>query len=83
MEVVFTLLAERYERGSVLMTSNLPFSKWEQIFKDPMTAAAAIDRLVHHSVLVEMNVASYRMEKAKKAKVIAEPVPSEATGSGG
>src|SRR5205807_10159461 len=83
MEVLFTFLAERYERGSVLVTSNLPFSKWEQIFKDPMTAAAAIDRLVHHSVLVEMNVASYRMEKAKKAKVIAEPVLSEATGSSG
>jgi DNA replication protein DnaC len=48
MEVVFTLLAERYERGSVLMTSNLPFSKWEAIFKDAMMTAAAIDRLVHH-----------------------------------
>ena len=46
MEVLFTLLAERYERGSVLLTSNLPFSKWEQIFKDAMTTAAAIDRLV-------------------------------------
>jgi DNA replication protein DnaC len=52
MEVVFTLLAERYERGSVLLTSNLPFSKWEGIFKDPMTTAAAIDRLVHHSIIV-------------------------------
>ena len=41
MEVVFTLLAERYERGSVLMTSNLPFSKWEAIFKDAMMTAAA------------------------------------------
>ncbi len=68
MEVLFTLLAERYERGSVLVTSNLPFSKWEQIFKDAMTAAAAIDRLVHHSIIVEMNLSSYRMEKAKKAK---------------
>jgi DNA replication protein DnaC len=68
MEVLFTLLAERYERGSVLVTSNLPFSKWEQIFKDPMTAAAAIDRLVHHSVIVELNVPSYRAEAAKKAK---------------
>jgi DNA replication protein DnaC len=62
MEVVFTLLAERYERGSVLLTSNLPFSKWEGIFKDPMTTAAAIDRLVHHSVIVELNVPSYRLE---------------------
>jgi DNA replication protein DnaC len=68
MEVLFTLLAERYERGSVLVTSNLAFSQWEQIFKDPMTTAAAIDRLVHHSVIVEMNVPSYRAESAKRAR---------------
>jgi DNA replication protein DnaC len=74
MEVLFTLLAERYERGSVLVTSNLPFSKWEQIFKDPMTAAAAIDRLVHHSVIVELNVPSYRAEAAKRSKS-GEPPP--------
>ena len=65
MEVVFTLLAERYERGSVLLTSNLPFSKWEGIFKDPMTTAAAIDRLVHHSIIIELNIPSYRLEHAK------------------
>jgi len=68
MEVLFTLLAERYERGSVMITSNLPFSKWEQIFKDPMVTAAAIDRLVHHSVILELNIGSYRMEAAKKKK---------------
>jgi len=68
MEVLFTLLAHRYERGSVLITSNLPFSKWEMIFKDPMTTAAAIDRLVHHSVILELNVPSYRAEQAKKRK---------------
>jgi DNA replication protein DnaC len=68
MEVLFTLLAERYERGSVLVTSNLAFSQWEQIFKDPMTTAAAIDRLVHHSVIVELNVPSYRAEAAKRSK---------------
>lgn len=66
MEVLFTLLAERYERGSVMLTSNLPFSKWEQIFKDAMTTAAAIDRLVHHSIILELNVTSYRLEKAKR-----------------
>lgn len=66
MEVLFTLLAERYERGSVLITSNLPFSSWEAIFKDPMTTAAAIDRLVHHCVILELNIPSYRMEQAKK-----------------
>ena len=65
MEVLFTLLAERYERGSVMISSNLPFSKWEAIFKDPMVAAAAIDRLVHHSVIIELNLQSYRMEQAK------------------
>jgi DNA replication protein DnaC len=68
MEVLFTLLAERYERGSVMLTSNLPFSQWTAIFKDPMTTAAAIDRLVHHSVIVELNVPSYRLETAKEAK---------------
>jgi DNA replication protein DnaC len=68
MEVLFTLLAERYERGSVLVSSNLPFSKWEQIFKDPMTTAAAIDRLIHHSVIIELNIPSYRLEVAKRNK---------------
>ena len=68
MEVLFMLLSERYERGSVLLTRNLPFSGWEQIFKDATTTAAAIDRLVHHSVIVELNVPSYRAEAAKKAK---------------
>lgn len=68
MEVLFTLLAHRYERGSVLITSNLPFSKWEMIFKDPMTTAAAIDRLVHHSVILELNVPSYRAEQARKRR---------------
>jgi DNA replication protein DnaC len=75
MEVLFQLLADRYERGSVLVTSNLAFSHWEQIFKDPMTTAAAIDRLVHHSVIMEMNVSSYRAEAAKRTK--GGPPPKE------
>jgi len=66
MEVLFILLAERYERGSLMITSNLPFSKWERIFQDPMTAAAAIDRLVHHSVILELNLSSYRLEHSKE-----------------
>jgi DNA replication protein DnaC len=68
MEVLFTLLADRYECSSVLLTSNLPFSQWENIFKDPMTTAAAIDRLVHHSIILELNLPSYRVEKAKQQK---------------
>ncbi len=66
MEVLFIFLADRYEQGSVMITSNLPFSRWEDIFKDPMTTAAAIDRLVHHSVILELNINSYRMEQAQK-----------------
>lgn len=65
MEVLFALLSHRYERGSVMITSNLPFSKWERIFKDPMTTAAAIDRLVHHCVILELNLPSYRLEHSK------------------
>jgi DNA replication protein DnaC len=67
MEVLFSLLAERYERGSVMLSSNLAFSGWESIFKDAMMMAAAIDRLVHHCVILELNVPSYRAEQAKKA----------------
>ncbi len=73
MEVLFTLLAERYERGSIMITSNLPFSKWDAIFKDAMTTAAAIDRLVHHSVILELNVRSYRLEKARQTRKEAPP----------
>jgi len=64
MEVLFTFLAERYERRSVIITSNLVFSQWDRIFKDPMTTAAAIDRVVHHSVIIEMNGPSVRSEVA-------------------
>jgi DNA replication protein DnaC len=66
MEVLFTFLAERYERKSVIITSNLVFSEWDRIFKDPMTTAAAIDRLVHHSVILEMTGGSVRAEEALK-----------------
>jgi hypothetical protein len=68
MGVLFTLLAERYERGSVLLTSNLPFAGWEAVCKGPRTAAAAVDRLVPHRVIIGPNLPSYRAEQAKKAK---------------
>ena len=67
MEVLFTLLAERYERRSLLITSNLVFSHWDRIFKNAMTTAAAIDRLVHHSVILEFDLPSYRTEKRSAA----------------
>lgn len=65
-EVLFTLIAERYERRSMLITSNLVFSAWEKIFKDPMATAAAIDRLVHHAMILEFNVPSYRTRKRRR-----------------
>jgi len=77
MEVLFTLLAERYERRSVMITTNLVFSKWEQIFKDPMTTAAAVDRLVHHSVILELNLKhSYRADMALQ-KMYSNPESEE------
>jgi DNA replication protein DnaC len=66
MEVLFTFLATRYERRSVWISSNLVFSKWDQIFKDPMTTMAAVDRLVHHSIILEFNGTSQREPKKKK-----------------
>ena len=66
MEVLFTVLAERYEQGRVMITSNLAFSQWDKIFKDPMTTVAAIDSVVHHRVILELNITSYRMEQTQK-----------------
>ena len=67
-EVLFTLLAERYERRSVMVTSNLVFSQWDRIFRDQMATAAAIDRLVHHAVLLEFDVPSYRTDPSRPTR---------------
>ena len=64
-EVLFTLIAERYERRSIIVTSNRVFSQWEEIFQSPMATAAAIDRIVHHSVITEFDVPSYRTAEAQ------------------
>src|ERR1035438_5212725 len=66
MEVLFTFLAERYERRSVLLSSNLVFSKWDQIFKDPMTTMAAVDRLVHHAIILEFDGETRRVPRPKE-----------------
>jgi len=65
MEVLFTFLAEHYERRSLMITSNLVFSQWDRIFKNAMTTAAAIDRLVHHSTVLELSNESFRMKSAE------------------
>jgi len=82
MEVLFTFLAERYERRTVIITSNLVFSEWDRIFKDPMTTAAAIDRLVHHSIILEMTGKSIRIEDAQAEQTLhggASPTTTTAT----
>ena len=80
MEVLFTLLAERYERRSVIITTNLVFSDWTRIFKDPMTTMAAIDRVVHHSVILDlMGLESYRAQEANSHQARASPPASPAT----
>ena len=73
-EVLFTLLAERYERRSVMVTSNLVFSQWDRIFRDQMATAAAIDRLVHHAVVLEFDVPSYRTDRSRRKSPLA-PAP--------
>lgn len=66
MEVLFQFLAERYENKSVVITSNLVFSQWDQIFKDPMTTMAAVDRLVHHATILEFTGDTQRTPKKQK-----------------
>ena len=77
--MLFTFLAERYERKSVLITSNLVFSEWNRIFKDPMTTAAAIDRLIHHAVILEMTGGSVRAERAEETIKEARATTTTAT----
>ena len=84
MEVLFTLLAERYERRSVALSTNLVFSEWERIFKDPMTTLAAVDRVVHHSVILDlMGMESYRAQEAtaQHTQHVAPSAPREGSSS--
>ena len=78
--VLFELIAERYERKSLITTCNQPFSEWNQIFPDPAMTVAAIDRLVHHATILELNTESYRRRSAltRGAKLAASQLPAEA-----
>ena len=80
MEILFTLLSERYERKSVMISTNLVFSEWTRIFKSPMTTMAAIDRVVHHCVIVDMMaVESYRAKEATISNRQATAIPPDVT----
>ena len=68
VELLFRVFADRYERGSVLVTSNLPFSEWDQIFQGERMTAALLDRLTHHYAIFEMNGESYRFRESMKTK---------------
>ena len=76
-EVLFTLIAERYERRSLGITSNLVFSEWEKVFANPMATAAAIDRIVHHSVILEFDLPSYRTAVAQNRQAEDETAPAK------
>ena len=79
MEILFTLLSERYERKTVMISTNLVFSEWTRIFKSPMTTMAAIDRVVHHCVIVDMMaVESYRAKEATITSQQATTIPPDA-----
>lgn len=81
VEVLFTFLAERYERRSVLISSNLVFSEWDRIFKDPMTTACAIDRLVHHATILELTGSSFREDAARRRRAGKAPVAASDAGA--
>ena len=68
VELLFRVFADRYERASMLVTSNLPFSEWNQVFQGERMTAALLDRLTHHCHIVEMNGESYRFRESMKAK---------------
>ena len=77
--VLFELISARYERKSLLVTANQPFGEWGRLFPSPAMTLAAIDRLVHHATIFEMNVESYRRRSAasRKAAKQLEPVTDQ------
>jgi DNA replication protein DnaC len=77
--VLFELISARYERRSMLITANQPFGAWDTIFPDPAMTLAAVDRLVHHATIFEMNVESYRRKAAQRAKESGQTTKMAAT----
>ena len=67
-QVLFEFIAHRYESGSLIITSNQPFSHWDQIFPDTLMTVADIDRIIHHATIIEIDAESYRKKHHKKAK---------------
>jgi DNA replication protein DnaC len=77
--VLFELISARYERRSLLITANQPFGEWNKVFQDPAMTLAAVDRLVHHATIFEMNVESYRRKTAQARRTSLGRKPAFAT----
>ena len=67
-ELLFEVISQRYERGSIIMTSNLPFDEWTEVFGSERLTGATLDRLTHHVHSLEMNGESYRLQQSRQAK---------------
>ena len=80
--VLFELISDRYEKKSIIITCNHPFSAWDTIFKDKTMTVAAIDRLVHHSTILQINGQSYRQSAALNRSKKTEAINNESTGEG-
>lgn len=76
--MLFQLVSARYCRGSIILTSNKSFGDWGQIFGDPVLATAILDRLLHHSVVVNIRGESYRLREKKKAGLFSGPYAAPA-----
>src|SRR3981081_3426838 len=77
--IFFQLVSARYERGSIILTSNKSYGEWGSIFGDPIIATAILDRLLHHSTTVNIRGESYRLKERRKAGLLpaSEPPPRE------
>ena len=67
-ELLFEVISQRYERGSIIITSNLPFDEWTEVFGSERLTGAILDRLTHHVHILEMNGESYRLNQSRKRK---------------
>lgn len=81
--LLFQLISRRYERGSLILTSNRSFGQWGDIFGDPFIATAILDRLLHHSTTININGESYRLKEKRKAGLLQEPVLATISQGGG
>jgi DNA replication protein DnaC len=74
--IFFQLVSARYERGSIVLTSNKSYSDWGSIFGDPIIATAILDRLLHHSTTINIRGESYRLKDRRRAGLLPRPEPS-------